>query len=45
MTEESIGDDEIPQGVIDLRFNYCPLTEAEEEYARTLKPTLGYQNK
>ena len=40
MTEESIGDDEIPQGVIDLRFDHRPLTKAEEEYALQLIPTI-----
>ena len=38
MSEGSIGDDEIPQGV--LLVSKRPLTEAEEEHARTLRTTL-----
>ena len=39
MPEECIGDEEIPQGV--LLLGKRPLTEAEKEWAKTLKPTLG----
>ena len=40
MTNESIGEDEIPQGIMLLRFDKRPLTEAEEEWARGLTPSI-----
>ena len=40
-TEEEIGNREIPQAVLSIHLDKRFLTEAEEEHARTLKPTLG----
>ncbi len=42
MSEESIGHEEIPQGVLSLSTR--PLTEEEEVYALTLNPLSGTSN-